>query len=90
MTGQLTFEEILVADPTTVDGDDERLSALNRKVYDLMLTHGQLSNRELAQISLDYRGRIRDIRAFLKPKGQAVKLIRGKGGLNYYTIVKDE
>ena len=84
----MTFEEILVTDPGTWDADDARLSAQNQKIYGLLITHGQISNVELAWISLDYRGRIRDIRRFLKPKGQTVKCIYGKGGLNYYTIVK--
>jgi len=81
-------KEILVSDPTTLDEDDERLSGKNLIVYDLLIKHTQMTNRELSNISLDYRGRIRDIRAYLKPKGQTVKCIRGKGGLTFYKIVK--
>ena len=81
-------EEILVSDPTTLDEDDKRLAGKNLIVYDLLIEHTQMSNRELSNISLDYRGRIRDIRAYLKPKGQTVKCIRGTGGLTYYEIVK--
>ena len=80
--------EILVTDPTTLDEDDDRLAGQNLECYDLLLLHGQMSNKELSLKFLDYRGRIRDIRAFLKPKGQTVKCIRGKGGLTYYMIVK--
>lgn len=93
MTGKMTLfdrPEILVTDPTTLDEDDKRLSGLNLKAYNLLILHGQMSNRELSNISLDYRGRIRDIRAFLKPKGQTVKCIRGKGGLTYYRIEKGD
>ena len=81
-------KEILVTDPTTLDSDDKRLAGKNLIVYDLLMLHSQMSNRELSNISLDYRGRVRDIRAYLKPKGQTVKCIRGKGGLTYYKIVK--
>lgn len=80
--------DILVTDPTTRDEDDKRLSGLNLKVYNLLLTHSQMSNAELSTISLDYRGRIRDIRAYLKPKGQTVKCTRGHGGITYYSIIK--
>ena len=82
--------EILVTDATTLGSDDKRLAGKNLIVYDLLMLHGQMSNRELSNISLDYRGRIRDIRTYLKPKGQTVECIRGKGGLTYYTIVKAE
>jgi len=92
MTEQATLfdrpPEILVTDPSTLDEDDKRLAGKNLIVYDLLILHGQMSNRELSNISLDYRGRIRDIRAYLKPKDQTVKCIRATGGLTYYTIVK--
>ena len=81
-------KEILVTDPTTLDSDDKRLAGQNLECYDLLIKHGVLSNKELSLKYLDYRGRIRDIRAYLKPKGQTVECIRGKGGLTYYQIVK--
>ena len=81
-------KEILVTDPTTLDSDDKRLAGQNLECYRLLMLHSQMSNKELSFKFLDYRGRIRDIRAYLKPKGQTVECIRGKGGLTYYQIVR--
>ena len=80
--------EILVSDPNTLDSDDDRLAGQNLKIYDLLIFHGQMSNKELANISLKYTSRISDIRRFLEKRGQTIKCIRGTGGLNFYTIVK--
>ena len=85
---QMQLSEILVTDPNTRDQDDERLAGQNLVIYK-MLMERQRSNKELSNIALDYRGRIRDIRNFLKSKGQTVQCIFGQGGLNYYAIVKD-
>ena len=82
--------EILVSDPNTLDADDDRLAGQNLKIYDLLLLHGQVSNRELANISMKYTGRISDIRRFLEKRGQTIRCIRGTGGLNFYTIVKGD
>jgi hypothetical protein len=83
-------KEILITDPTTDDRDDNRLAGQNLKAYELLTLHGQLSNRELSNHFLDYRGRIRDIRAYLKERGYTVKCTRAEGGLAYYKIVKDK
>ena len=81
-------QEILVTDPTTLDEDDDRLAGQNLEAYRLLMLHGIMSNKELSARFLDYRGRIRDIRAYLRPKGQTVKCTRGTGGLAYYSIVR--
>ena len=80
--------EILVTDPNTRDEDDDRLAGQNLVIYGMLMERAR-SNKELSGIALDYRGRIRDIRNFLKTKGQTVKCIFGKGGLNFYAIIKN-
>ena len=80
--------EILVRDPNTRDADDDRLAGQNLKIYDLLMLHGQMSNKELSNISLKYTSRISDIRHWLEKRGQTIRCIRGEGGLNYYEIVK--
>ena len=82
--------EILVSDPNTRDEDDDRLAGQNLKIYELLIFHGQMSNMELSNISLKYTSRISDIRRWLEKRGQTIKCIYGKGGLNYYEIVKLE
>lgn len=84
------FDEILVTDPNARDEDDERLSGQNLKIYEYLMLHGSMSNRELANISLKYTSRISDIRRWLEKRGQTIKCIRGEGGLNTYTIVKGD
>ena len=86
---QMTFE-ILVTDPNTRDEDDDRLAGQNLQIYELLILHGQMSNRELSNISLKYTSRISDIRRWLEKRGQTITCIRGTGGLNYYEIVKGE
>lgn len=82
--------EILVTDPNTRDEDDDRLAGQNKTIYELLMLHGQMSNRELSNISLKYTSRISDIRRWLEKRGQTIICIRGTGGLNYYEIVKFE
>ena len=80
--------EILVSDPNTRDADDDRLAGQNLEIYDLMIEHAVVSNKQLSAIALKYTSRISDIRRWLEKRGQTIKCTYGEGGLNYYSIVK--
>ena len=88
MVEQMTFEEILVTDPTTLDEDDDRLAGQNLECYELFMLHGSLTTRELWAKFTDYRGRVRDLRAYMKEKGQTIVCVRRKGGNNLYKVTK--
>jgi hypothetical protein len=53
---------IRVTDPTVATENKARLSKKCLEVL-AMLRQGEVTNVELAQVALDYRGRIRDLRA---------------------------
>jgi hypothetical protein len=53
---------IRVTDPTVATENKARLSKKCLEVL-AMLRRGEVTNVELAQVALDYRGRIRDLRA---------------------------
>ena len=53
---------IRVSDPTVAPETKTRLSKKSLEVLS-MLRQGEVTNVELAQVALDYRGRIRDLRA---------------------------
>lgn len=52
----------------------QRLNGQNRRILE-RLQQGPATNKELSEISLKYTSRISDVRAYLKPLGQDVKVI---------------
>lgn len=79
--------EILVTDSNARDEDDERLAGQNLEIYNLMLEHAVVSNKQLSSIALKYTSRISDIRRWLERRGQTIRCTYGEGGVNYYSIV---
>lgn len=54
------------------------------------LCQGPATNRELAQLSLKYTSRISDLRVYLRPLGQTVKLLEEdhRTGRTVYGIIE--
>lgn len=69
-------------DPNVHAGDIDRLTGQNAAILS-RLRQGPATNVELAAISLNYRARISDLRAY----GFRIVCTRGVGGLNVYRLM---
>ncbi len=78
---------------TSVDRSDEkRLSHQTRQVLELFRAafarKTTVTTAQLAEISLQYNGRLFELRRYLVPKGWCIDLIRrGENGLGHYAVV---
>lgn len=75
----------------TAPSELRRLSGQTAVLF-ARLCQGPATNRELAQLSLKYTSRISDLRAYLRPLGQTVKLLEEdhRTGRTVYGIVSLE
>lgn len=68
--------------------DVPRLARQNTAILN-RLREGPATNRQLAEIALNYRARISELRDYLRPRGWDIpEPTRGVGGLNWYRLVK--
>lgn len=70
------------ADPA----DRDRLAGQNARILALLESKIEVSNAELAGISLKYTSRLSEVRAWLERRGRTVRCRRADGGLTWYSI----
>lgn len=72
-------------DPNADAADRPRLGGQNAAILALLESKPEVSNAELAGISLKYTGRISDLRA----AGHAIKITRREGGTRFYSLIRN-
>lgn len=85
----------LMLNPSVERGDEKRLTNLSRQMLrlfrDAFRKNQTVSTSQLVQISAQYNSRVWEIRRWLVPQGFCVDLVkRGKGGDNFYAVVRIE
>jgi len=75
----------LLLNPSVKAEDEVRLSKQAHKIY-RMLLKGRVTTGELSQIACQYNARIWEIRKYLEPLGQTVKMTKGENGNNVYEL----
>lgn len=83
------MSDLFTIRPHFADAEDvPRLTEQNTKML-AFLRIGPATNRQLMVIAMNYRARISELREWLQNNtGETIRCIRGKGGLNWYEIVK--
>ena len=89
INGQLTFADMEL-NPSVTTRDELRLCRQAWEIYKLFFEFSEVSTLQLQAVAYQYSARIFEIRRSLKinKTGKTIKLIRrGKGGVNYYSLV---
>ncbi len=89
---QLTFDDLILLNPSVEPEDETRLSGQAQRILQLFVTARRdsrlVANVELISIAAQYNARLFEVRRFLVKHGFCIDLLRrDRGGICWYGMV---